>query len=142
VRATIEGAAGVSGDHKITSGGRRIPPFKKRRVGHPVPRDGGKDSLLFAFGCCPVRFDLDCSLFSGYESKAADRSVPSTQGNPPDAPPIRALPGYGRTPWHFAWSVGVLRLRSCFASRSGSSAQDDSRKQAVSICCEGWGARL
>src|SRR5208282_26797 len=26
--------------------------------------DGGKDSLLFAFGCCPVRFDLDHSLFA------------------------------------------------------------------------------
>jgi hypothetical protein len=28
---------------------------------------------------------------SGYESKAADRSVRSTQSNPPDAPPIHAL---------------------------------------------------
>jgi len=26
--------------------------------------DGGKDSLLFASGCGPVRFDLDYSLFS------------------------------------------------------------------------------
>src|ERR1700690_969786 len=34
----------------------------------------------------------------------------------------------GRTPGHFAEGVGhvgVLRLRSCFASRSGYSAQDD-----------------
>jgi len=34
VRSMIEGAAGVQ--RKITSGGRRIPPFKKRRVGHPT----------------------------------------------------------------------------------------------------------
>jgi hypothetical protein len=34
------------------------------------------------------RFDLDHSLFSGVESKAADRSVRSTQTNPPGAPPI------------------------------------------------------
>ena len=40
-------------------------PIAKRRAGllGALP-DGGKDSLLFAFGCCPVRFDLDHSLFA------------------------------------------------------------------------------
>ena len=46
---------------------------------------------LFASGCGPVRFDLDYCLFSGHESEAADRSVRSTQTNPPDAPPIHAF---------------------------------------------------
>jgi hypothetical protein len=73
-------------------GGRRIPPFKERRVGHPAsfpqsshnsrvarpiakrragplgwfaPPDGGINSLRFASGCGPVRFDLDHFLFSG-----------------------------------------------------------------------------
>src|SRR4029077_10730170 len=41
--------------------------------------DGGINSPVLASGCCPVRFDLDHSLFSGLKSKAADRSVRSTQ---------------------------------------------------------------
>ncbi len=49
------------------------------RAGLLASPDGGEDSLLFASGCGPVRFDFDCSLFSGHESKAADRSVRSTQ---------------------------------------------------------------
>jgi len=68
-------------------------PIAKRRaglLGWLASPDGGKDSLLFASGCGPVRFDLDYSLFSGHESEAADRSVRSTQTNPPDAPPIHA----------------------------------------------------
>jgi hypothetical protein len=65
-------------------------PIAKRRAGLLASPDGGEDSLLFASGCGPVRFDFDCSLFSGHESEAADRSVRSTQTNPPDAPPIHA----------------------------------------------------
>jgi hypothetical protein len=68
-------------------------PIAKRRaalLGGIASPDGGKDSLLFALGCGPVRFDLDYSLFSGHESEAADRSVRSTQTNPPDAPTIHA----------------------------------------------------
>ncbi len=56
--------------------------WKRVARGIAVP-DGGKDSQLFASGCGPVRFGLDHSLFSGHElgheSKAADRSVRSTQ---------------------------------------------------------------
>ena len=40
-------------------------------------------------GCGPVRFDFECSLFSGHESKVADRSVRSTQTNPPGTPAKR-----------------------------------------------------
>src|ERR1700674_1457948 len=66
-------------------------PIAKRRVGllgWVASPNGGINSLVLASGCCPVRFDLDHSLFSGLESKAADRSVRSTQTNPPGAPPI------------------------------------------------------
>ncbi len=148
-------------------------PIAKRKaglLGGVASPDGGIDSLVLASGGCPVRFDLDHSLLFEHGSNAADRSVRSTQTNPPGAPPIHALPDYGeysaasrrafarstllldtrlpealrlnvpalrvaigrphtvRTPWHFARDVGcvgVLRLRSCFASRSGYSAQDD-----------------
>src|ERR1700674_3092164 len=57
-------------------------------LGWVASPNGGINSLVLASGCCPVRFDLDHSLFSGLESKAADRSVRSTQTNPPGAPPI------------------------------------------------------
>src|SRR5450759_3397111 len=76
----------------------RGPPIAKGRaglLGGIASPDGGKDSLLFASGCGPVRFDLDPSLFSGHESEAADKSVRSTQTNPPDAPPSHALLGCG-----------------------------------------------
>jgi hypothetical protein len=66
-------------------------PIAKRRAGllaWVASPNGGINSLVLASGCCPVRFDLDHSLFSGLESKAADRSVRSTQTNPPGAPPI------------------------------------------------------
>ncbi len=73
-------------------------PIAKRRAGlldWVAPPNGGINSLVLASGCCPVRFDLERSLFSEHQSKAADRSVRSTQANPPDAPPIHALPDYG-----------------------------------------------
>ena len=84
-----------------SSGGasrRGARPIAKRRaglLGWIASPNGGINSLVLASGCCPVRFDLDYSLFFVRESKAADRSVRSTQTNPPDAPLIRALLGYG-----------------------------------------------
>ena len=72
-------------------------PIAKRRaglLGRVASPNGGINSLVLASGCCPVRLDLDHSLFSGHESKAADRSVRSTQTNPPGAPPTHALPNY------------------------------------------------
>jgi hypothetical protein len=93
VRVCLERSA------ESSSNSRRVArPIAKRRAGHLgwiASPDGGINSLLFASGCGPVRFDLDYSLFSGHESEAADRSVRSTQTNPPDAPPIHALPGFG-----------------------------------------------
>src|SRR5216684_5355693 len=77
-----------------SSGGasrRGARPIAKRRAGllrWVASPNGGINSLVLASGCCPVRLDLDHSLFSGLELKAADRSVRSTQTNPPDAPPI------------------------------------------------------
>jgi hypothetical protein len=48
---------------------RRVAsPIAKRRaglLGWIAQPDCGKDILLFASGCGPVRFDLDYSLFSG-----------------------------------------------------------------------------
>src|SRR5713226_186780 len=84
-----------------SSGGasrRGARPIAKRRaglLGWVASPNGGINALVLASGCCPVRFDLDYSLFSGRESKAADRSVRSTQTNPPGPPPIHALPDYG-----------------------------------------------
>jgi hypothetical protein len=69
-------------------------PIAKRRaglLGWVAPPNGGISSMVFASGCCAVRLDLDHSLFSGHESKAADRSVRSTQTGSPDGPPIHAL---------------------------------------------------
>src|ERR1035437_7101477 len=77
------------------TGGPSYRETKGGLLGLPAPPDGGKESLRFASGCGPVRFDLDYSLFSGHESEAADRSVRSTPTNPPDAPPIHALLGCG-----------------------------------------------
>src|SRR5260370_50436 len=79
----------VMGVRPIISGVAR--PIAKRRaglLGWVASPNGGINSLVLASGCCPVRFDLDRSLFSGPESKAADRSVRSTQTSPPRAPPI------------------------------------------------------
>ena len=42
-------------------------PIAKRRVGRlgwVASPNGGINSLVLASGCCPVRFDLDHSLFS------------------------------------------------------------------------------
>src|SRR5258708_4864472 len=87
----LGGGAWILSPRKIPSGGAARPTAKRRagllvRVASP---NGGINSLVLASGCCPVRFDLDHSLFSGLESNAADRSVRSTQTNPPDAPLIR-----------------------------------------------------
>jgi len=49
-------------------GGRVARPIAKRRaglLGRVAPANGGINSLVLASGCCPVRFDLDHSLFSG-----------------------------------------------------------------------------
>jgi hypothetical protein len=71
-------------------------PIAKRRAGFlgwVASPNGGINSVVLASGCCPVRFDLDHSLFSGLESKAADRSVRSTRTSPLGAPPIHAFTG-------------------------------------------------
>jgi hypothetical protein len=96
-------------------------PIARRRaglLGWVAPPNGGINSLVLASGCCLVRFDLDHSLFSGLESKAAGKSVRSTQTSPPGAPPIRALPlvALPRNPldgensltrsWHWEWCRG------------------------------------
>src|SRR3981081_1598815 len=76
----------------------RGPSYRQAKaglLGWVASPNGGINSLVLASGCCPVRFDLDHSLFSGLESKAADRSVRSTQTNPPGASPIHGLLGYG-----------------------------------------------
>src|SRR5258708_23379131 len=88
-------------------------PIAKRRaglLGGVASPNGGIDSLLFASGGCPVRFDLDHSLFSGLESKAADRSVRSTQTNPLDASPIHGLLGYGESKRQSNCAGGKLQI--------------------------------
>jgi hypothetical protein len=75
-----------------------LRPIAERRaglLGWVASSNGGINSLVLASGCCPVRFDLDYFLFSGLESKAADRSVRSTQTKALDASPIHGLLGYG-----------------------------------------------
>jgi len=69
-------------------------PIAKRRaglLGWVASPNGGINSLGLASGCCPVGFDLDCSLFFGLESKAAGGSVRSTRTNPRGTPLIHAL---------------------------------------------------
>jgi len=54
-------------------------PIAKRRVGllgWVASPNGGINCLVLASGWCPVRFDLDHSLFSGLESKAAGQECP------------------------------------------------------------------
>jgi len=74
---------------------RAIAKRRAGLLGWTASPNGGINSLVLAPGCCPVRFDLEHSLFSGLESKAADRSVRSTQTNPRGAPPIHGLLDYG-----------------------------------------------
>ena len=56
----------------------------KRRagvLGWVASPNGGINSLVLGSGCCPVRFDLDRSLFSGLESKAASHPrLPKVKG--------------------------------------------------------------
>jgi hypothetical protein len=47
-------------------------PIAKRRaglLGRVASPNGGINSLVLASGCCPVRFDLDQSLFSGLSQR-------------------------------------------------------------------------
>ena len=88
-------------------------PIVKRRaglLGRVASPHGGINSLVLASGCCPVRFDLDHSLFSGLGSKAADRSVRSTQANPAGAPPIHDLLGYGESKRQSNCAGGKLQI--------------------------------
>jgi hypothetical protein len=105
-------------------------PIAKRRASllfHVASANGGINSLLLASGCGPVRFDLNHSLFSGLESKAAGGGARSTQASPPGALPIHALllAALPRSPVHGENSLTrschgegrkVLRLRMDFTS--------------------------
>ncbi len=67
-------------------GGRPIAKRRAGLLGRVASANGGRNSLVLASGCSPVRFDLDHSLFSGSDSgcqksksKAAGEGARATQ---------------------------------------------------------------
>src|SRR5580765_5743212 len=103
-------AGGLRG--RVVIGGRsdvRLKDIPPRKC-HPERSENVREADVLAESKDPDEVDL----------------LRGASGNSP-----RALYGSGRTPCNVADNtcrVGVLRLRSCFASRTSYSAQDDSLK--------------
>jgi hypothetical protein len=68
----LYGRGGCGSQRKITSGGRRIPPFKKRRVGHPAALTRDVNAALVMDSSAPCRgFACDDDILA-----VADRGLP------------------------------------------------------------------